>query len=452
MNEEKNVEIPGTEPEDSEAVQPEDQELDPAEKLENAIDRRRRKGVSISSTIFAVIITALVSILITFSATLIFSRDMLGIGNDTTMGKIFQKISSIQEYLDEEYIKDINEEELINSVLKGYMYGIGDNYADYYTAEEYQSMMADVKGTGIGIGVSVIYNSDYAAIEVISVFPNSPAFDAGVKEGDLISHVYVNGSSKSIAELGYTGALEAMLGEIGTSAEFTVFRGNDYSEMVEFSIVRAEYTESTVYSHLYGPDNSIGIIKITSFDGSTPPQFNDAIKALTDQGIKGIILDVRYNPGGELNSVCTVLDTLLPKGPVIRTVDKKGNEQVVYRSDENELDIPMVVLVNEGTASAGELFTAALRDYEKASVVGVTTYGKGSMQTTIPLDDGTGVKYTYRYYCPPFSDNYDGVGIIPDVTVELSEELLDKNIFKVEDAEDNQLEAAYDELLKSINK
>ena len=418
--------------------------------VENSFDISKRPKISVSSAIFLIIISVLVSILLTFSATMMFSRKLFGMDTDSTLGKIISKISAIEKALDEDYVKDIDEEKLIDSVLKGYMYGIGDNYAAYFTQDEFASMMTDLSGKGVGIGISVVYNSEFAAIEVLSVFPNSPAFEAGVQPGDLIAYLYVNGESVSVAELGYEGALDEMLGEVGTSAEFTVFRGADHSEIVEFSIIRAEYTETTVYHHLYELDNSIGIIKITSFDKNTPTQFNEALKTLTDNKIRGIILDVRYNPGGELYSVCNVLDTLLPEGPVIRTIDKKGNEEVVYTSDANQTDIPMVVLVNGGTASAGELFTAALRDYEKATVVGTTTYGKGSMQTTAPFGDGTGFKFTTRYYCPPFSDNYDGVGIVPDVTVELSEELQNVNIFKIEDSEDNQLAAAYNELVKNF--
>ncbi len=423
--------------------------ITPQEEKEK-FDQSKRPKISVSSAIFLVIMATVISILLTFCGTLLFARDLLGIPEDSTLGMIVDKLKSMDEIIDEEYIRDVDEGKLIASVLKGYMYGIGDDYATYFTKEEYDSMIADLQGEGVGIGVNVAYNADYAAIEILSVFPNSPAFEAGVKEGDLIAYIYVNGESVSVAEMGYEKALQVMLGDIGSSAEFTVFRGENYAEIVEFSIIRAEYTESTVYSHFYGPDNSIGVIKITAFDKTTLNQFKEALKTLTDAEIRGIILDVRYNPGGELGSVCSVLDILLPEGPVIRTIDKKGNETVVYESDENETDIPMVVLVNEGTASAGELFTAALRDYEKATIVGTTTYGKGSMQTTIPFEDGSGFKYTYRFYCPPFSDNYDGIGIVPDVTVELAEELKDINIFKIEDSEDNQLTAAYNELLKQF--
>ncbi len=427
----------------------------PTENAEGSVNPpyvHKSPRISASSSFFIVLVSVIITMLLTFSATLLLAKDLLGVSEKSTIGKIVNKLTAIEQALDDEYVKEIDEQKLIDSVLKGYMYGIGDNYADYYTQEEYASMMTDLSGKGVGIGVSVIYNSEYASIEVISVFPNSPAFEAGVQAGDLIAYLYIDGESVSVAELGYEKALENMLGEAGTSAEFTVFRGASYEEIVEFSIIRAQYTEATVTSHKYSLDETIGIIKITSFDNNTPIQFNEALNNLTSEGIRGIILDVRYNPGGELYSVCKTLDMLLPEGPVIRTVDKNGKEEIVYVSDANETNIPIVVLVNEGTASAGELFTAALRDYDKATVVGTITYGKGSMQTTSPFKDGTGFKFTTRYYCPPFSENYDGVGIVPDVIVELSEALQNVNIYKIQDSEDNQISAAYNELLKNISK
>ena len=158
-------------------------------------------------------------------------------------------------------------------------------------------------------------------------------------------------------------------------------------------------------------------------------------------------MDVRNNPGGYLNTIQDILDTLLPEGPVIRTIDKKGTEAVVYESDSEYLAVPIAVLVNGNTASAAELFASALQDYAArgevdAVIVGVQTYGKGSMQTIERLPDGSGVKATYRYYCPPYSDNYDGIGVMPDVVVELDEALVGKNVYLITDEEDNQLAAA----------
>ena len=249
-----------------------------------------------------------------------------------------------------------------------------------------------------------------------------------------------------MAELGYYGALAKLQGKAGTTAEFTVARGANLTDYVDFSIKRGYVKEMTVTSHVDALDPTVGIVKITSFDLGTPQQFADAFNGLIAEGCNKFVVDVRYNPGGELTSICKVLDPLLPKGPVIRTIDKTGKEETVYESDANALDVPIAVLVNESTASAAELFASALQDYGKGIIVGVQTYGKGSMQTVRQLSDGSAISVTYRYYCPPFSDNYDGAGVTPDVVVELDEALKEKNIYKITDEEDNQLRAAVEAL------
>ena len=174
----------------------------------------------------------------------------------------------------------------------------------------------------------------------------------------------------------------------------------------------------------------------------------NAVETLTAEGCEKLVIDLRYNPGGELSSIVTTLDYILPEGPIIRIFDANGKEVDAYYSESGELDVPMAVLVNENTASAAELFTAAVRDYDKAVIVGTTTYGKGCMQSTIPLSDGGAVTVTNHMYNPPFSDNYHGVGIVPDVEVELDESLEDKNFYKITDEEDNQLTAAVEALNK----
>ena len=357
------------------------------------------------------------------------------------------KINQMHYLLSKEYLYEIDDEQLTTGILKGYMYGIGDRYAEYFDKEEFATLMKDTEGEMTGIGIQVVYNADYDAIQVISVFPESPAYSAGVRPGDLIVYVMQDGEKMSVSTLGYTMALTALQGKAGTMAEFTVFRGKEYSEEVEFSIERKAITTVTVQHRVHSTDSSVGIIVINSFDSKTPEQFKESLRALRDAGCTKLVLDVRNNPGGELISVCTVLDMLVPEGPVIRTVDREGNEEVVYTSDKAELDMPMVVLVNGSTASAGELFAAALKDYEKATLVGETTFGKGSMQTIKSFPDGTGLKYTYRYYCPPFSDNFDGEGIKPDVESVLEYESA-LNFYTMTDTEDTQLVAALAELNK----
>ncbi len=358
----------------------------------------------------------------------------------------YNKLLAVDELFRSLYVEDIDDDALMDGILQGYVYGTGDKYAAYYPAEEFEAYMDTLAGDMQGIGVHVIYNGDYGAIEIISVMPDSPALEAGVQAGDLVVYVGLGEDAESVSALGYYGALAKLQGEAGTMAEFTVARGKNYGEFVDFSIERGYIVEQTVMSHKYALDPQIGVVRITNFNAVTPTQFVDAVNTLLSDGCDKFVIDVRYNPGGELKSICAILDVLLPEGPVIRTIDKAGNEKTLYESDKSEFNAPMAVLVNGSTASAAELFCSALKDYDKATVVGTQTYGKGCMQTVQQLPDGSGLSVTYRYYCPPFSDNYDGIGVTPDIIVELDEALADKNIYKITDEEDNQLRAAVEAL------
>ena len=403
-----------------------------------------KKKISLGVSIVLILLAVLLTFQVTFT--------VMSVKHHQEMTAAYAHLENYNKLLEVDalfrslYVKDFDEDELMDGILAGYVMGSGDRFGAYYPAEEFQSYMDSLNGDMQGIGVNVIWNAEYGAIEIINVMPNSPALDAGVEPGDLI--VYVGDEMESVADLGYYGALAKLQGKADTLAVFTVARGKHYEESVSFSILRGYVTEQTVMHHVYALDSTVGVVKITGFDRATPDQFFAAVQTLLDGGCTRLVVDVRNNPGGELQAICSVLDYLLPSGPVIRTVDREGNEEVIYRSDAKALDVPMAVLVNENTASAGELFCSALQDYKKAVIVGTQTYGKGSMQTIRQLSDGSGLSVTYRYYCPPFSDNYDGVGVTPDVVVEPAGAMLEKNIYKITDEEDNQLQAAVAELNK----
>ncbi|MCR4907003.1 MAG: hypothetical protein K6A33_13110 [Clostridiales bacterium] len=361
-------------------------------------------------------------------------------GEGDFLDRVTAKLAEVDGLFRRYYIGEIDDDLLIDCVLDGYIAGTGDDYGAYYNTAEFEDFMNDLEGEVAGIGVNVIYNTDYKCIEVLNVIPDSPALEAGVEPGDLIWTV---GDEKDlVSDLGYYPAIARLRGEIGTWAIFSVLRGDGYREEVDFRIQRARVTEITVMSHVYALDGSIGVIRVTGFDAGTPGQFTGAVEELRAAGCDKLIIDLRYNPGGELNSIVSVLDYILPEGPIVRIMDADGNQVNAYYSDASELDMPMAVVVNSSTASAAELFTSAVKDYQKATIVGTVTYGKGCMQTTIPLSDNSAVSITYRMYNPPFSDNYHGIGVIPDVEVELDEALEDKNIYKITDEEDNQLAAA----------
>lgn len=428
-----------------------------------------QKKISVSATIIAVLLGSLVTFMVSY--TVLQNRfeavylDSIknppeNSGNETQQEentlmysdfivKVADKLSEIDSIYRENYLGELDDEVLLDSVMAGYVYGTGDDYASYYNSEDFLALISDLEGEMVGVGISVIYNTEYRVIEVMNVMPDSPALEAGVMVGDLI--VYIGEEKESVAELGYYPAVNKMQGAEGTEAVFTVYRGKNLEETIEFRITRAKITEQTVMHHVYSPDPTVGVIKISGFDTKTPEQFFAAIEELTEKGCDKFVVDLRYNPGGELNSILNVLDYLLPEGPMIRIFDRDNNEVASYHSDANAVDIPIAVLVNENTASAAELFTSALRDYDKALVIGTTTYGKGCMQTTIPLPDYSAVSVTYRMYNPPFSENYHGVGIVPDVVVELDEALLEKNFYKITDEEDNQLAAAVKTFYETAN-
>lgn len=400
----------------------------------------------------------------------------LGIGDDTPVGlEDFSELEFLDRFFKANSYNDLSEADFLSAVLKAYVAASGDLYAEYYTAEEYEALMSDRSGESVGIGVSVIYStvtvdgSEYTAMEIVTAFPNSPASEAGVMPGDLVFYLGVGDQKELVQSIGYTEALNRMRGEKGSVAEFTVLRpkSDGKFEQLEFRITRDEYTMQSVEYKVSETDPTVGVVRILQFDLTTPKQFEKAMDALIEKGIKRFIFDVRNNPGGDLKSICAVLSFFLEKGDlIISTVDRNGSKEetfvkaVTYSGDyagcsikNSDIgkyrDYDMAVLTNQNTASAAELFTAALRDYKLATTVGVTTYGKGSMQTMYSLAyfgyEGA-IKLTTRHYFPPCGEGYDGIGIKPDVYVELSEEAAATNIYKLAEADDDQLQKALSEL------
>ncbi len=364
---------------------------------------------------------------------------------------------------------EIDEEVLCRAMLSGMNVAIGDRYAEYYNAEEHALMTAENQGENQGIGVTVIENTDYKCIEIISVLPNSPALAAGVEPGDLIVYIGAGENKESVSELGYYAALAKLQGKKGTVCEFTVSRGEGYTEQVDFAITRDTFTSESVTYRVCATDKKVGIIKLVQFDLTTPTQFCTAMDSLIAQDVEYFVFDVRYNGGGDVASITAVLSYMLNEGDIlIRTRDRAGTDfvtkvGVINKYPDNDpysscnvkedeiskyrsyVEGKSAVLANESTASAAELFTCALKDYGISKIVGTTTYGKGSMQSIFslaPLGYDGAVKMTTKMYFPPLSDGYDGIGIKPDLEVELDEALKNKNIYKITDEEDNQLQAA----------
>lgn len=420
-----------------------------------------KKIFSVSVMIFAVLLAVLVTFMGTFwmvseakdakyknaYATLQQQYDQL---HNSVLGVVIDDEARLQMYkklleLDRCFaayaFSDYDLKQITNYILAAYTYATGDLYAEYYDEDAFYDIMSSMQGESQGVGINIAYDPDTQTIVVINVMPDSPAQNNGVMPGDKIIYVGRGESKEYVPEIGYTAALIKLQGVKGTLAEFTVLRGD---EEIEFSILRDEFKNQSVMSHIYSLDKSVGVVRIMNFDNLTPVQLKGELDKMNAAGIKKIVFDLRNNPGGTLTSIVQILDNLLPEGPIIRIIDKTGAKVDGADSDANALytDMEFVVLVNENTASAAELFTSALMDYDRAIVVGVKTYGKGSMQTTFQMEAGGGVKFTTHKYLPPYSESYDGIGITPDVVEELDEALKNKSVFLLTDEEDNQLAAA----------
>ena len=394
------------------------------------------KKISLSSLIVIVCF----SVLLTFMITYVRAKNTYSkiLDNTELNNRVMLKLKELDKLTKDSYIGEVDSQKILDSISEGYVKGLGDRYAEYMNAERYDEYRRSNQGKMVGIGVEVLPSDDRGGvIEIVSVYPDSPAEKGGMISGDYIYKV----EDEFVSVLGYYEAVNKIRGEIGTSVNLTILRGSDHSEELVFAFVRDEVKTQSVKHRIINGET--GYIRIKEFNQETPNEFISAVNEMEAAGVIQYIFDVRYNPGGDLKGVTDTLNYLLPEGPIIRYIYKNSKEESIM-SDANEIVAPMVVLINENTASAAELFCSALKDYAKATLIGVKTYGKGTMQGIYPLSDGrTAVKFSNAKYFPPFSDCYDGIGVFPDMEVKLPEELLkEKSFDKLTDEEDTQLQAA----------
>ncbi|MGI6055332.1 MAG: S41 family peptidase [Clostridium sp.] len=353
------------------------------------------------------------------------------------MEQVGEKLNQIQDIIQKEYLYeeklDVGAEEA--GIYRGFLSGLDDPYAAYYTPEELASFLDETNGSYCGIGAMVSQNIQTGISTIARVFEGSPAEEAGLRPGDVLYKVdgeEITGMDLSLVVNNY------VKGEEGTTVTLTVYREEDnaYTDLV---VTRRPIDVQTVSGKML--QDGIGYISVLEFDRVTDQQFKDKLEELLGQGMKKLIIDLRDNPGGEVTTVVSMADYILEDGGRILTVaSREGTEEAYDAEDGHSLDIPMAILVNGNSASASEVFTGAMKDYGVATVVGTKTFGKGIVQTLIPLSDGSAIKLTTDHYYTPDGHDIHEKGIEPDVTVELSEEAAREVVIPVE--LDNQLQEA----------
>lgn len=354
-----------------------------------------------------------------------------GIGSE-----VEAKLNAMDSLMDLFYMEDVDTDTAKEMIYKAYLASYGDKYTVYYTPDEYQSLVESTTGKFYGIG-AVCQKSDDGAVLVIDAYEDAPAYAAGLRNGDKITTV----DGTDITDMDLSSAVALIKGDKGTSVHLDAIRDETAFSV---DVVRDEIHTQTVKYEMR--ENQIGYLSISEFDDVTTQQYKDALQALEDAGMQGLVIDLRDNPGGVLDTVVKMLDYTLPDGLIVYTENKSGKRTEYKGTDGHELDIPIAVLVNGNSASASEIFAGAVKDYHWATLVGTTTYGKGIVQRIFDLGDGTAAKITISKYYTPAGNNIHGIGIEPDVEVEIPTEAYDDGV--VTEDEDAQLQKAL-ELLRS---
>ena len=403
---------------------------------------RFRKGVLIGVLVTAVVFVAGIFIVMSvvkskYAVALINKQaaDAQDVLDADSEKKIKELLGQIELY----YYEDIDTEKLTAGLYKGLFEGLGDPYSVYYTKEEYESMMASTSGTYYGIGAVLSQDVKTMQVTVLHVYKDSPAANAGLKDGDIIMQVGdIEATSMELTEL-----VTHIRGDKGTTVHMEIYREGK-EDTLEFDIERNKVEVPTVEYEML--EDSVGYIQITEFSEPTEEQFMTAVNALQEQGMKSMIVDLRDNPGGYLSAVTDILDDILPKGITVYTEDKYGQRQTYTSDEEHKMEIPMAVLINGNSASASEIFAGAIKDYEYGTLIGTKSFGKGIVQTVKQLNDGSAIKLTTAKYYTPKGNYIHKKGIEPDV--ELEYEYSGDKDADYDKSKDNQIQKAL-EILKS---
>lgn len=352
--------------------------------------------------------------------------DSDGIGSE-----VEGKLNAIDSVLESFYFGDVDDETAKDNIYKAYLSSYGDKYTMYYTADEYKALKESTNGKFYGIG-AVCQLSGEGGVLLVDVYDNGAGYQAGLRSGDRV----VNVDGRDITGMELSSAVALIKGDKGTSVTLEVIRG---TERLTFSAVRDAVEAKTVSYTLL--DNNIGYLSISQFEEVTTKQFKAAVEDLQSQGMKGLVIDIRNNPGGLLDTVVGMLKYMLPDGLIVYTEDKQGNRKEYKGQDNDEFNLPLAVIVNGNSASASEIFAGAIQDYGKGTIIGTQTYGKGIVQTVKPLTDGSAIKFTIAKYFTPKGQDIHGKGVTPDIVVEYD---TDADV-------DTQLDAAIKNVEAQIN-
>ena len=340
-----------------------------------------------------------------------------------------RKMRAIEDVIHQYYLEDADASDLENGIYAGMIASLGDPYSAYYSAEELEEMEQDVEGIYFGIGAYVGIDTATSLPVVSGVIEGTPAEEVGLRDGDLIYKV-----DDTMTQGMETSEVVALIrGEENTTVHLTLIRESE-DDYVEVDVTRRKVESPTVSHEML--DHNIAYIQIVEFDQVTVDQFAEALAVCKGSGMEGLILDLRSNPGGSLSAVCEIARKILPEGLIVYTEDKYGERDELTCDGANEIQLPMVVLVNGYSASASEILAGAIQDYEKGVIMGTQTYGKGIVQRVIALSDGSAVKLTISHYYTPKGRNIHEVGVEPDVVVEFDGEAY------YDEGVDNQLEEA----------
>ena len=402
------------------------------------MEQKKKKGYG-AGIVTGILATVLVSLLLLVGFRVITNTAGSYVSGKVTEKEVSKKLNKLNALIDKYYLyeDEIDTDKLAEGIYSGYTSALGDKYTVYYDEDETKALMESTSGTFSGVGATLTKDADTGYATIVNVYEDSPAEKAGLKAGDILEKI----DDHEVGDEQLDTVVSWIKGEKGTEVKITVLRDG---EELELTATRDTIEVKTVSYEM--KENQIGYIRVSEFDTVTYDQFKEALDDLENQGMQGLIVDLRNNPGGSLDTVTNMLRLLLPEGTIVSTKDKNGKKDEITCDGMHEFKKPMAVLVNQYSASASEIFSGAVQDYGTAKIVGVTTYGKGVVQQLMDLGDGTCLKVTIAEYYTPNGRSINGKGVEPDVEVEYQ---YDEENPKADNQLDQALSTVQEEIVES---